>query len=55
MWGIALLPDDFTAVHLERSEQTFEFIFHNTPEKPCLKLKIDELRRRFLISDFPDA
>ncbi len=55
MWGIALLPDDFTAVDLERSGQPFEFIFHNTPGKPCLKLKIDELRRRFQISDSPDA
>lgn len=52
------LPDDFTIVHLEKAGQPFEFTFHNTLEKPCLKAKIDELRQKFpipIFSDPPDA
>lgn len=41
------LPNDFTTVHLEKSGQPFEFIFHNTIERPCLLLKLEELQQQF--------
>jgi hypothetical protein len=52
------MPDDFTTVRLEKAGRTVEFTFHNTIEKPCLKLKIDELRLKFPFSIFsnpPDS
>ena len=45
----ACLPDDLTIVHLEESGQPFEVTFHNTPEKPCLRSKIEELWIKFSI------
>lgn len=49
------LPDDFTIVHLEKAGQPFEFTFHNTLEKPCLKSKIEELKRKFPLSTAAEA
>jgi hypothetical protein len=52
------MPDDFTSVHLEKAGQPVEFTFHNTLEKPCLKSKLEELRRRFplpIFSNPPDS
>ncbi len=43
------LPDDFTIIHLEKAGQPFEFTFHNTLEKPCLRFKIEELRLKFSV------
>lgn len=48
------LPNDFTTVHFERAGHAVQFTFHNIIERPCLKLKIEELRQQFSVAPPPN-
>lgn len=43
-----IFPDELTAVHIQDKKGcSHAFQFHNTPQNPCLKAKIDALSKQF--------
>jgi hypothetical protein len=39
------IPDEITEVQLPHNGRLHHFHFHNTVERPCLKLEIEHLRQ----------
>jgi hypothetical protein len=44
--GLAIFPDEGLALKIGVHGRLHNFDFHNTLERPCLKMKLQEMRER---------